>query len=238
MLIADRHTLFREALKAALDARPEYEVVAEASDGIEALELAGRLHPDIVLLDLFLPGLPTLVVMRLLGQQMPNIKKVIVTDSELESDVLEAVQAGANGYVLKSATVDMLLEQLDRVISGGVAMTEEVTRQLMHALAVHLGSGPSTGPQPQSLSSPDVEILDLVTRGMTNREIAQVLAISEHTVRAHVRGLMQKLHVENRTQLAVYSTRVAMGLDTKQPSNLESTNDTERQRSTAVSSTA
>jgi DNA-binding NarL/FixJ family response regulator len=199
-------------LKGTFEARSDYEVVGEASNGFDAVELAQRLQPDLVLLDLSLPGLGGLAVLRLLGQQMPDIRKVVITSSEDESDILEAVQAGANGYVLKTASVESLMEQLKDVATGGVAMTEQVTQRLMHALTKQQTASALDERQlHQSLKPQDVEILDLVAQGMTNREIAQILTMSEHTVRAHVRGLMHKLNVENRTQLAVYNTRASMG---------------------------
>jgi len=194
------------------ETRPDYDVVGEAATGSEAVELAQRLEPDLVLLDLSLPGIGGLALLRLLGQQQPNMKKIVVTASEDDADILEAVQAGANGYVLKTASVDSLMEQLKDVGTGGVAMTEQVTQKLMHALTKQQSASPLDERQlHQSLKPQDAEILDLVAQGMTNREIAEMLTMSEHTVRAHVRGLMHKLNVENRTQLAVYSTRASMG---------------------------
>lgn len=216
VLITNRYALCREVIRAVFESNPEYEVVGEAGAGAELAALVQRLQPDVVIVDSSLPGLAGTEVIRTIVQHLPQAKVVMLSDSENEADILGAVQAGASGYVLKSASSESLFSQLKSVIEGGVAMTEDITRKLMSGLSKHQNpAGTKERIAQQNLGQQDVDVLNLVAQGMTNREIADRLFMSEHTVRARVRGLIHRFNLENRTQLAVFSTEATIAREEK-----------------------
>ncbi|MBM3934872.1 MAG: response regulator transcription factor [SAR202 cluster bacterium] len=207
LLVVDDHALVRAGLIKLLAASREIEVVGEAQDGFEALTKAHELMPDAILMGLFLPGMSGVEVTRLIKRDLPDVQVIILTASSEEENILGAIQAGARGYIGKSADAPALLKQIKQVVQGGVGMSDDIAAKLVAGL----GRGYSPQSQSDSNSVPTTkredEVLALVSRGMTNKEIAQELVVSENTVRAHVRSLMQKLNVVNRTQLAVYGIR-------------------------------
>ena len=142
--------------------------------------------------------------MKLRAKTLPTIV-IILTASDDEEDLFEAIQAGARGYILKNANFSVLVDQLKQVISGGVGMTDDLTTKLVTGLARRSTQGVASNvPAQEQLTNREKDVLGLISQGATNKEIASDLFISENTVRAHVRTLMQKLHLDNRTQLAVY----------------------------------
>jgi DNA-binding NarL/FixJ family response regulator len=204
VLIADDHALFRDGLRSLLEAHG-VDVVAEARDGREAVELA-RLHqPDIVLMDLAMPELGGLGATRLIAAEHPNIAVVVLTASEDDADLFEAIKSGAQGFLPKDLEARRLFELLDGVARGEPALTPTLARKVLGALA--------QPPAPQArtadvLTQREQDVLELLVQGVTsNRELAQRLYISENTVKYHLRNILDKLHVQNRAQVVAYAVR-------------------------------
>lgn len=203
ILIADDHALFRESLRALVEARG-YEVVGEACDGQQAVELARSLQPELVLLDLSMPKLDGLGAARRLREEVPAARVVILTASEDESDVLEAVKAGALGYLIKNLESSTFFELLARVEAGEPVLTASAAQKVLHELA----------PRRQQVNDPDAltdreeDVLRHLVQGITsNRDLAEALGVSENTVRFHMRNILDKLHLHSRAQAVGYALR-------------------------------
>ncbi|MCH9009826.1 MAG: response regulator transcription factor [Chloroflexi bacterium] len=205
VLVVDDHVLVRQGIVRLLQDEADIEVVGEASNGFEAVNKAKELEVDIVLMDLYMSGLDGVATTRLIKRELPNVDVIIITASDEEDDLFEAIQAGARGYVMKSVDISDLIQQIRQVLTGGVGMTDDLTTKLVTGLARRGSKGLNADlTEQESLTVREKEVLELIAQGATNKEIAASLFISENTVRAHVRTLMQKLHMDNRTQLAVY----------------------------------
>jgi two-component system response regulator DevR len=202
IMLVDDHALVRSAIRQALEA-PDVIVVGEASSAEEALELAPRLRPDVLLLDIDLPGLSGIEAVRELAPRLPDTRVVMLTVSTDRRDLLDAVRHGAAGYLTKDLTGDALLRAIRGMRRGDLAMSRG------HAAAVveHLArSARSQAPASDSidgmLSSRERDVLRLLAEGMTDREIAAALAISPRTVESHVSSVLRKLGVRNRAEAA------------------------------------
>ncbi len=209
LLLADDHTLFRSSLRSLLEARG-LEVAGEASDGRQAIDLAVRLRPDLVLMDLSMPVLNGIEATRQLKAQMPELKVVILTASMEDEDLFEALRAGAHGYLLKNLEADSFFDLLDRALAGEPALTPQLSRKVLQAF-----SKPATNrPQhedPDALTDREREVLELMVDGVTsNRQLAKRLEVSENTVKFHVRNILDKLHLHNRTQAVSHALRHGM----------------------------
>jgi DNA-binding NarL/FixJ family response regulator len=203
VLIADDHALFRDGLRSLLEAHG-IEVVAEARNGREAVELA-RLHrPDVVLMDLAMPELGGLGATRLLTAELPGIAVVVLTASEDDADLFEAVKSGAQGFLPKDLEASRFFELLDGVSRGEPALTPALARKVLDALA-----RPEPAAQtPDTLTERERDVLELLVQGATsNRELAERLFVSENTVKYHLRNILQKLHLQNRAQVIAYAVR-------------------------------
>lgn len=206
ILIVDDHTLFRSGIKLVLQRHSGFDVVGEAGDGLEGVKRAKQLKPDVVLLDLHMSGAGGLEALRLLVEDMPETQVVMLTVSEDAEDLLETLRAGARGYLLKNIDTEFLLESIQRAARGESVMSP----QIAHKLADSLRASPKTGPAAESnnldkLSSREREILIMVARGDSNKEIAGVLNLSESTIKIHVQGILRKLNIAGRVQAAVYA---------------------------------
>jgi len=208
VLVADDHALVRQGMVRVLSADRDLQIIGEASNGIAAIEMARKLKPDVIMADLYMPGLDGIALTRLVKQEMPEVQVVLVTASAKEEDVVEAVRAGARGYILKSSDPTAAIKQIKQAAQGGVALSEDVTMKLVTAIA-HKSEGSSSGTTARyaALTARERDVLALVAQGKTNKEISTALIVSVNTTRAHVRSLMQKLNLENRTQLAIHSLR-------------------------------
>ncbi|RMH22754.1 MAG: DNA-binding response regulator [Acidobacteria bacterium] len=205
LIIADDHALFRDSLRSLLTARG-FEVVGEAADGRQAVELAKRLSPDVVLMDLSMPELDGLAATRLLSAECPQVKVVVLTASSDDADLFEAIKSGAEGYLLKNLESDKFFALLEGVAKGEPALTPALARKLLKELAQ-----PSKSPKnedPDALTARETEVLELMVQGVTsNRSLARKLGVSENTVKFHVRNILDKLHVHNRAQVVSYALR-------------------------------
>lgn len=201
ILIADDHTLFRQGLQALLEDRG-HEVVAQASDGEEAVRLAGEHDPDVVLLDLYMQGRDGLDAVRGIRARGSGAKIVMLTISEDEEHLFEAIKAGADGYLIKDIDADQLLAALDHVTAGQPAITPRLARQV---LAEFDRKRPAQR-TPERLTDRETEVLTALVDGATsNRELAERLRISENTVKFHLRNIFEKLHVHNRAEVVAYA---------------------------------
>jgi len=206
VLVADDHSLFRDGIISLLEAAG-FDVVGQAGDGQAAVEAALRLRPDLVLLDITMPQLSGLEALRLIKRELPETQVVMLTVSDDDADLFEAVESGALGYLLKNLSADQFFEMLDGLQRGEAAMTRQTTTRLMKGLADLF---PQRAEPAQSLTEREIELLRLVAEGMSNKAIAQTLSISENTVKYHMRSILQKLGVQNRTEAVTQAIRAGL----------------------------
>ena len=203
VLVADDHALFRDGLRSLLEAHG-VTVVAEARNGREAVALAREHRPDIVLMDLSMPELNGLAATRLLTTELPEIAVVVLTASEEDADLFEAVKSGAQGYLQKDLEADRFFALLEGVTRGEPALTPALARKLLGAFARPAPEAAT----PTSLTEREQDVLELLVQGITsNRELAKRLFVSENTIKYHLRNILDKLHVENRAQAIAYAHR-------------------------------
>ncbi|MBI4213385.1 MAG: response regulator transcription factor [Chloroflexi bacterium] len=202
VLISDDHALFRGGLRSLLEAS-DLEVVGEARNGREAVDLARRLQPDVVLMDLAMPEMGGLDATRLISAESPGVKVVVLTSSDDDADLFEAIKSGAQGYLLKDTDPEMLIEMLRGVGQGEPALTPSLARKLLNEFA---RPAPRQERSPDDLTEREQEVLELLVQGVTsNRELAERLIVTENTVKYHLRNILGKLHLKNRAQVVGYA---------------------------------
>jgi len=208
VLLADDHALFRDGLRSVLEARG-LEVVGEAKNGREAVELNKRLRPDVVLMDLSMPELDGLAATKLILAEQTDARVVILTASEEDADLFEAIKSGAQGYLFKNVQSDELVRSLEGVARGEPALTPALARKLLGEFAKPPAPARTTAVEGyEALTEREREVLDLLVQGITsNRELAERLVVSENTVKYHLRNILDKLHVQNRAQVVAYAMR-------------------------------
>lgn len=204
VLVVDDHSLVRRGVVEVLSAEAGFQVVGEAEDGPEAVARARELRPDLVLMDLYLPTASGLEATREIKARRPETKIVFLTISEEDRDLFEAIKAGAEGYVLKSVKPQMLCETLRGIMRGEAYITPSLATRILDGFARQGQRLAPAGPS-EALSAREREVLQILTRGATNKEIASALDISVNTVKNHLRHIMEKLHLENRVQLVSYA---------------------------------
>ena len=195
VLIADDHAVVRQGLRTFLDLQDDIEVVGEAVDGEEALAAAGSLTPDVVLVDLVMPKVDGIDVIRQLGEHAPAARALVLTSFIDEDRLLPVLRAGAAGYLLKDVQPQELVEAIRTVHGGGAVLHPKVAARLLEEVAA------------DPLTPREREVLGLIGRGMANKVIARELSLSEKTVKAHVSSILAKLGVNDRTQAALYAVR-------------------------------
>jgi DNA-binding NarL/FixJ family response regulator len=204
LVIADDHALFRESLKGLLAARGHH-VVAEAKNGREAVTLAHRFRPDVILMDLAMPELDGLAATRLIAADLPEVKVVVLTASDDDQNLFEAVKSGAQGYLLKNLDAEDFFVQLEGVARGEPALTPSLARKLMREFAK---PAPDRKEDPDALTDRELDVLRCLVEGVTsNRKLADRLGVSENTVKFHVRNILDKLHLHNRAQVVAYALK-------------------------------
>jgi DNA-binding NarL/FixJ family response regulator len=203
VLLVDDHTLFRRGVAGFLAAESDFEIVGEAADGREAVEMARSLLPDVILMDLSMPIMDGLEATRQLKALIPDVKIVILTVSDEDRNLFEAIKAGALGYLLKRIDPHALAGTLRGVMRGEVSLSRAMAARLVEEFA-HLARVPSPG---STLTPREREVLDQVAKGSSNKQIAAVLAITENTVKKHLKNMLEKLHLENRVQAATFALR-------------------------------
>lgn len=204
VLLVDDQALFRKAL-ASLLSDAGWEVVGEAANGNEAVELAHKLKPDLVLMDIRMPDMNGLEATRLIKGDDSNVNVVILTVSDEEDDLFEALKIGANGYMLKNVRPELLFELLEGVFLGEIAITPAVAVKILDEFFRRTRAVPA--PEASPLTRREKDILQLVARGASNRGIAAALDIGEGTVKSHLHRILQKLHLPSRTQAVVWAMR-------------------------------
>ena len=197
LLIADDHPVVRDGLSAILGTQPDFEVVGEAASGAETVECMKRLHPDVLLLDLEMPGMDGVEALRRIREANPDARAIIFTAFDTDERILSAVQAGAQGYLLKGAPREELFRAIRVVHAGGSLLQPVVTTKLLRQIAQNEAPAPSG---PDVLTPREVEVLQLLAKGYQNKEIAVRLVISERTVKFHVSSILNKLGAGNRTE--------------------------------------
>jgi DNA-binding NarL/FixJ family response regulator len=208
VLICDDQALIRAGFTTIIDAQPDLEVVGVCGDGRAAVDLAGRLHPDVVVMDVRMPVLDGIEATRLLagaGVADP-VKVLVVTTFNLDEYVYEALRAGASGFLLKDAPAAQLLHGIRTVATGAALLAPEVTRQLVGRYAVRIRPAEGT-PDGVALTPRELEVLRLIANGLSNGEIAATLVISQETVKTYVSRILTKLDLRDRVQAAVYAYR-------------------------------
>ena len=205
VLIADDHKLFRQGLISLINTRRDLvEVVGEAENGQEAIQMASELNPDIILMDIYMPQGDGLHATKIIHERQPEIAIIILTSSEKDGHLYEAVHLGVSGYLLKSLDADELFEMIIGVTKGEAAMTKSMAARLLKSVAnrvVEEGKGES------SLTEKELLVLRLVASGDSNPEIAESLSISVNTVKSHLKHILEKLQLSNRTQAATYAIK-------------------------------
>jgi DNA-binding NarL/FixJ family response regulator len=210
ILIADDHALFRDGLRSLLIAQG-HDVVGEAKNGRDAVALARELTPDLVLMDLQMPEVDGIEATRLISAAMPDMKVVILTASEEESKLFDAIKSGAQGYLLKNLEADEFFEMLDRAHRGEPAMTAALAKKLLQEFAKPAEAATAAAPEQDALTAREREVLELMVEGITsNRRLAKRLNLSENTVKFHVRNILDKLRLHNRAEVVGYALRHGM----------------------------
>jgi two-component system, NarL family, response regulator LiaR len=202
ILIADDHAMVRQGLRMFLGLDPDLELVGEAANGKEAIELARNLQPDIVLMDLAMPEMDGIVATEIIRRKFPDVEVIALTSVLEDKAVIGAVRAGAIGYLLKDTNAEDLCRSIKAAAAGRVQLSPQAAERLTREIR--------TPENPQKLTDREVEVLRMLAEGKANKEIAASLFISETTVKTHVSNILLKLGVPSRTQAALYAVRIGL----------------------------
>lgn len=205
VLLVDDHTLLREGLRQLLDQEEDIQVIGEAVDGQDALQKIRQLRPDVVLMDIHLPQVDGITLTRLITQEFPTIAVIMLTMYQQNQQMLQALKSGARGYLLKNSSARDVAEAIRTVYAQGVSLKPELTRALVcefRRLCETTGE-----PAKASLTEKEVELIRYVAEGLSNKEIAEQLSYSEKTVKNYLSVIFQKLHLRDRTQVAIFALR-------------------------------
>lgn len=203
VLLADDHILFREGLAGIIDSQPDMEVIGEANDGLEAIVKAIKLNPDLILMDIQMPGCDGIEATRKIKKDLPNVIIVMLTVQDDDENLFQAIKYGAQGYILKNIRSKEMLNMLRGAISGDAAIPPDLAGHLLEEFRrVSRQIPPELNEDFVSLTRREKEVLSYVAAGRTDKEIADQLTISLHTVKSHMRNILAKLQVENRRQAA------------------------------------
>jgi len=208
VMICDDHALFRRGLIMVLEAEDDIAVVAEAEDGDDAVEKAVEFVPDVVLMDVRMPGVDGIEATRRISEKVPTTKILMLTVSDEEEDLYEAIKAGATGYLLKEVSIEEVAPAARAVVAGQSLISPSMASKLLGEFSnlAKRAEERSSVPTPR-LTDRELEVLRLVAQGKSNREIAGDLYISENTVKNHVRNILEKLHLHTRMEAVMYAVR-------------------------------
>lgn len=202
ILLVDDHTVVRQGLRMFLSLDTELEVIGEAADGVEAIEQAHRLRPDVVLMDLLMPRMDGIAATAVIRRELPDTEVIALTSVLEDEKVIGAIKAGAIGYLLKDTQADELCRAIKAAAAGQVQLSPQAAARLMREVRA-----PES---PEPLTERETEVLRLLAQGLSNKEIAQALTIGEKTVKTHVSNILAKLNVPSRTQAALYAVRIGL----------------------------
>jgi two-component system NarL family response regulator len=208
VLLVDDHALFRRGLLLVLESEDGIEVVGEAEDGEEAIRKAEELAPDVVLMDVRMPRVSGIEATQRLAESLPTTRIIVLTVSDEEDDLYEAIKAGATGYLLKEISIEEVADAVRAVMQGQTLISPSMASKLIAEFAnlSKVASQRTSVPAPR-LTDRELDVLRLVAQGLTNREVAEQLFIAENTVKNHVRNILEKLHLHSRMEAVVYAVR-------------------------------
>ena len=202
LLLVDDHAVVRQGLKMFLASEPDFEVIGEAANGLLAIEMARQLQPNVVLMDLLMPGMNGVEAIRIIRQEMPETEVIALTSVLEDSTVVGAIRAGATGYLLKDTDGPELIRAIKAAFDGQVQLSPKAAARLLREIRA-----PES---PEKLTEREVDVLRLLAQGMSNKDIAQALIIGEKTVKTHVSNILSKLGLTSRTQAALYATNIGL----------------------------
>ena len=211
LMLVDDHAIVREGLRTLLSDVPDLDLVGEAPDGPSAVTMAAALLPDVILLDLVMPGMGGIEVLKRVLAQQPACRIVVLTSFAEDHNVLDAMQAGAAGYMLKDVLQADLVQAIRSAAQGEPALHPEAQRKLIEHLTRPRPALATAASELDTLTEREREVLGLIARGLTNRQIADDLHITEGTVKGHVSNILSKLHLQDRTQAALFAVRNGLG---------------------------
>ncbi|MDZ7843969.1 MAG: response regulator transcription factor [Anaerolineales bacterium] len=207
ILLVDDHALFRMGVKEQLALKDEFQVVGQASNGQEAIQAARELKPDVILMDIHMPECDGLEATRQIKQEIPEIKIIILTVADEDECLFEAIKSGAEGYILKNMEPVQLYAFLHAINRGEAPLSGPIASKILHEFHDLETDQKQQTEAPDFLTEREISVLELVVEGLTNKEIAAQLHISNNTVKIHLRNILDKLHLDNRTQAAVHAVR-------------------------------
>ncbi len=203
IMVVDDHALFRRGLISLLDEMPEFMVVGEASNGQEALDAIQKLAPDVLLLDINMPVMDGIQALAAIRKILPEQKVLMLTISQNDDDLIDAIVAGANGYLLKNAEPEALRNTIQQIVAGNAVLAPEITSKVLQAVR-----RAKTDRSRSLLSEREVDVLKCLARGQTTSQIAATLFISENTVKTHIRHILEKMEVNNRAEAVARASQM------------------------------
>ena len=210
VLLVDDHVLFRSGVRALLERHEDFEVLDEAGDGLEGIKRARSLQPDLVLLDLNMPGISGLEAVKIIVEEMPGVRVLMLTVSEDAQDLMDALRAGASGYLLKNIETDTLIEAIRKAAQGESVVSQQMTAKLIQGVREQPKAAQISIDR-EKFSPRERDILNCLARGESNKEIARGLDLAESTVKIHVQNIFKKLNMSSRVQVALYAAEHGFG---------------------------
>jgi DNA-binding NarL/FixJ family response regulator len=207
ILLVDDHILFRKGIASLISSRKDMKIVGEAGDGVEAVRIARETLPDVILMDINMPNRNGLEAVKIIKEEMPHIGVVMLTVSENDDDLFQAIKNGAKGYLLKNLEPQQLYEMLEKVRQGEAPLSGAMAAKILQEFRQPPPHEAKQREPTDELTSREIEVLEEVVKGASNKEIADTLNITENTVKIHLRNILEKLHVQNRIQAAVHAIR-------------------------------